>query len=269
MKKILVSLLAIAMLFAFTACNNENGEPAAQITNAKELADFAAQTGDFEGKTNAKLSGTITLENTVSFTKPGLTLGAEDGAKIVAGETGGTESEPVTLLSIDADKITFNDVVIEATGTQCTYAVAINANDFTYNRGSITGEYNDTNADTKYEYSSVNMGIAVAAGTTGTTVNGTTLKACWSPVYSSSADVELTNLVYESGIEFEVADAEKTVVKGCTQLTEGKTYDASFNVMTTYDTTEEVAKAVLDAFLKNNEGLKARLDGTAYPAEEA
>ena len=54
-------------------------------------------------------------------------------------------------------------------------------------------------------------------------------------------------------------------MKGCTQLTEGKTYDASFNVMTTYDTTEEVAKAVLDAFLKNNEGLKARLDGTAYP----
>ena len=158
MKKILVSLLAIAMLFAFTACNNENGEPAAQITNAKELADFAAQTGDFEGKTNAKLSGTITLKDTVSFAKPGLTLGAEDGAKIVAGETGGTESEPVTLLSIDADKITFNDVVIEATGTQCTYAVAVNANDFTYNRGSITGEYKET-------YSSVNMGIAVAAGT--------------------------------------------------------------------------------------------------------
>lgn len=262
MKKILVSLLAIAMLFAFTACNNENGEPAAQITNADELAAFAAQTGDFEGKTNAKLSGTITLKSTVSFTKSGLTLGAEDGAKIVAGETGGTESEPVTLLSIDADKITFNDVVIEATGTQCTYAVAVNANGFAYNGGSITGEYKET-------YSSVNMGIAVAAGTTGTTVNGTTLKACWSPVYSSSADVELTNLVYESGIEFEVADAEKTVVKGCTQLTEGKTYDASFNVMTTYDTTEEVAKAVLDAFLKNNEGLKARLDGNAYPAEEA
>ena len=262
MKKILVSLLAIAMLFAFTACNNENGEPAAQITNAKELADFAAQTGDFEGKTNAKLSGTITLKDTVSFTESGLTLGAEDGAKIVAGETGGTESEPVTLLSIDADKITFNDVVIEATGTQCTYAVAVNANDFAYNRGSITGEYKET-------YSSVNMGIAVAAGTTGTTVNGTTLKACWSPVYSSSADVELTSLVYESGIEFEFADAEKTVVKGCTQLTEGKTYDASFNVMTTYGTTEEVAKAVLDAFLKNNEGLKARLDGNAYPADEA
>ena len=244
MKKILISLLAIAMLFAFTACNNENGEPAAQITNAKELADFAAQTGDFEGKTNAKLSGTITLKDTVSFTESGLTLGAEKDAKIVAGETGGTESEPVTLLSIDADKITFNDVVIEATGTQCTYAVAVNANDFAYNRGSITGEYKKT-------YSSVNMGIAVAA------------------VYSSSADVELTSLVYESGIEFEVADAEKTVVKGCTQLTEGKTYDASFNVMTTYDTTEEVAKAVLDAFLKNNEGLKARLDGTAYPGEEA
>ena len=53
MKKILVSLLAITMLFAFTACNNENGEPAAQITNADELAAFAAQTGDFEGKTNA------------------------------------------------------------------------------------------------------------------------------------------------------------------------------------------------------------------------
>ena len=263
MKKILVSLLAIALLFAFTACNNENGEPAAQITNAEELADFAAQTGDFEGKTNAKLSGTITLKDTVSFAKPGLTLGSEDGAKIVAGETGGTESEPVTLLSIDAAEITFNDVVIEATGTQCTYAVAVNANDFTYNRGSITGEYKET-------YSSVNMGIAVAAGTTGTTVSGTTLKACWSPVYSSSADVELTNLIYESGIEFEVADAEKTDVKGCTQLTEGKTYDASFNVMTKYGTTEEVAKAVLDAFLKNNEGLKARLDGTAYPpAEEA
>lgn len=261
MKKILVSLLAIAMLFAFTACNNENGEPAAQITNAKELADFAAQTGDFEGKTNAKLSGTITLKDTVSFAKPGLTLGAEDGAKIVAGETGGTESEPVTLLSIDAAEITFNDVVIEATGTQCTYAVAVNANDFTYNRGSITGEYKET-------YSSVNMGIAVAAGTTGTTVNGTTLKACWSPVYSSSADVELTNLIYESGIEFEVADAEKTVVKGCTQLTEGKTYDASFNVMTEYGTTEEVAKAVLDAFLKNNEGLNARLDGNAYTVSE-
>ena len=262
MNKRLSSLLAIGMLFAFTACNNENGEPAAQITNAKELADFAAQTGDFEGKTNAKLSGTITLEDTVSFTESGLTLGAEDGAKIVAGETEGTESKPVTLLSVNADKITFNDVVIEATGTQCTYAVAVNANDFAYNRGSITGEYKKT-------YSSVNMGIAVAAGTTGTTVNGTTLKACWSPVYSSSADVELTNLVYESGIEFEFADAEKTVVKGCTQLTEGKTYDASFNVMTTYGTTEEVAKAVLDAFLKNNEGLKARLDGNAYPADEA
>ena len=142
MKKILVSLLAIAMLFAFTACNNENGEPAAQITNADELAAFAAQTGDFEGKTNAKLSGTITLESTVSFTKSGLTLGAEDGAKIVAGETGGTESEPVTLLSIDADKITFNDVVIEATGTQCTYAVAVNANDFGY---LTTDVYENTN----------------------------------------------------------------------------------------------------------------------------
>ena len=75
--------------------------------------------------------------------------------------------------------------------------------------------------------------------------------------------------VKQAGIEFEFADAEKTVVKGCTQLTEGKTYDASFNVMTKYGTTEEVAKAVLDAFLKNNEGLKARLDGNAYPADEA
>ena len=58
------------------------------------------------------------------------------------------------------------------------------------------------------------MGITIAAGSTGTTIEGSVFRDCYTPIYAASSSFTLKDSKWNSGVEVETLPTEATVISG-------------------------------------------------------
>lgn len=257
MKKAFMLALSVLMISAFISCDNNVNEPRVEVTSEEELTEALSAAATGEPK-NIVIVDSFDVSGNIAINVDGVKLSAENDAVLTA-NTSGTSETPFHLVDVNANGVVFNNVRITASGTQCIWAVNVNGNDFVYDGGAITGADNST-------YSAVNMGIVISANSTGTEIRNVTLKDCFTPVYSSSADVTIEKVVFNSGMQFERATVEDTKISGCSKLSDGTYTSCAVDVRTDYGTSEDVAKSVLDNIIAKNTDVTGRLNGSAYPA---
>ena len=211
------------------------------------------------------VSASLSVEEKISNVT--IRIGEEPAAataRVLAASTFAAPTAANELLKINSDNVVFDGVNIEVFGSAVMYnVITVNADNFTFQNGSITGQKftaEGTETDEYFgdtDYSNVNMGIAIAAGTTGTKITNSTFDSNYTPVYTSSPDFTFDTLTFDSGIELETV-SEKSVITGCRKLTDDDSFTAKINVMTkagSLVTDYEAANEARERFLEANPGL--------------
>ena len=275
MKRTIIAVISMVLiLFAFSACRptvvgipvdptpgtDNPGTPVtpAPDTSVKDVNSYdglRAALIDPEVKT-INLTSDLTLDPdeiaVLEFTKSGLTFnGNKHTITVTSSGTGSTSNAPDYLFDIKGTGITFKDVNIAVTDKSlCTWAINVNANGFTFDGGSITGTiYLDE------DYSTVNIGFAISANTTGTAIKNVELKGNYTPVSASSPAFELYNVKFESGMEIDYI-SEATKITECSEIPDAD-YNAAINIHSSAD------EASMLKFMEENDVI-VTADGKTY-----
>lgn len=156
--------------------------------------------------------------------------------KFISVTGNGTVMSRVSITVNKIDNASYNAITVESGVTG-----------FQFKDGTITGDITDYSNLSEY---TANMGIDFNSGASGS-VTDSTITGFSSPIYSSSPDITIDGVHFESGIELELVDGG-TVVKNCTDVYGG--YRAKVNIMTKDGgtTPQETAKAKLTEFVKSS-----------------
>ena len=292
MKRTIIAVISIVLIaFAFTACRQSvvipfDPVPSNPNTPVTPTPDPSVESVDsYDGLRAALIDPdvkTVELEadlnltpdevKELEFSKTGLVIDGKGKTITIVPTTSKTasvlsavarEGEPTTshVFEINSDNVTFKDMnfVVEDPSLR-TWLINVNKNGFTYDGGSITGVINGT-------YSTVDMGIVIASGTTGTTIKDVTFKGNFTPVTATSPDFTIDGAIFESGMIFENSDPVKTVVKNCKHL-DNADWRATIDLYTVESgyssTTSENAIAVRSAILSeenNNTDVSVTING--------
>ena len=294
MKRTIIAVISIVLIaFAFTACRQSvvipfdpmPGNPNTPVTPTPDpsvesvdsydglraaLIDPDVKTVELEADLNLTPDEVKELE----FSKTGLVIDGKGKTITIiptASKTASVlsavarEGEPTTshVFEINSDNVTFKDMnfIVEDPSLR-TWLINVNKNGFTYDGGSITGVINDA-----VTYSTVDMGIVIASGTTGTTIKDVTFKGNFTPVTATSPDFTIDGAIFESGMIFENSDPVKTVVKNCKHL-DNADWSATIDLYTSESgnssTSSENALAVRSAILSeenNNTDVSVTING--------
>ena len=156
--------------------------------------------------------------------------------KFISVTGNGTVMSRVSITVNKIDNASYNAITVEPGVTG-----------FQFKDGTITGDITDYSNLSEY---TANMGIDFNSGASGS-VTDSTITGFSSPIYSSSPDITIDGVHFESGIELELVD-DGTVVKNCTDVDGG--YRAKVNIMTKDGgtTPQETAEAKLTEFVKSS-----------------
>ena len=255
MKKILVALLAIAMLFSFASCDNSGKEPAKAIETIDDLTAFAAQTGSFENTKEAYIANDIEITSTVTISAEGLTLDSAEGVTVKVSAADG--------IAISGKNTTIKNVVFDASArTVATDIIIINTSDVSITGCSFTGP-------TTAENGLVVYGIK---GNTNTniTVDGNTFKSLRVPFYMDSHGVtpaptwSFKNNIVDSCLKACIELASESSFFTDNEFTNGLgTFDVEYAISYEPKATEEQAKALSEA----NKGCKVQYGTGTYSPE--
>ena len=268
MKKITIALLAIAMLFAFVACEDNGSDTrVATVTTENEFVS-TIESASVTGIDKIVLGAPIALDEPVAITKAGLEIvGSSDNVLTVSNSAEYIGAKG--MLNINADNVKLTDVYIEVPEASAKINVIYTNNSGVTINGSSIKWLGEVTEYTNVENSDINMAVDVDANGSARIV-GTSFTNCVTPVYSSSADVAIESCKFNSGIEFEVVSAV-TKVTDCTPVGEGDVLGTA-KVSVWYDgVNKETATAFLDSVSGDN--IITRLYNTstsdyeAYPAE--
>ena len=167
--------------------------------------------------------------------------------KFISVTGNGTVMSRVSITVNKIDNASYNAITVESGVTG-----------FQFKDGTITGDITDYSNLSEY---TANMGIDFNSGASGS-VTDSTITGFSSPIYSSSPDITIDGVHFESGIELELV-GDGTVVKNCTDVDGG--YRAKVNIMTKDGgaTPQETAEAKLTEFVKssNNSNVFITIDG--------
>ena len=292
MKRTIIAVISIVLIaFAFTACRQSvvipyDPTPSNPNTPVTPAPDPSVESVDsYDGLRAALIDPdvkTVELETDLNltpdevkeleFSKTGLVIDGKGKTITIDSATSKTasmfsavarEGEPTTshVFEINSDNVTFKNInfVVEDPSLR-TWLINVNKNGFTYDGGSITGVINET-------YSTVDMGIVIASGTTGTTIKDVTFKGNFTPVTATSPDFTIDGAIFESGMIFENSDPVKTVVKNCKHL-DNADWRATIDLYTAESgnssTTSENALAVRSTILSeenNNTDVSVTING--------
>ena len=190
------------------------------ISNLEDLKSFASGSAGSVAKLIAPI--TVTEEITFSNKANDLTLnGNGNGNEITVDIAGSTSSSPAVAFHVYGSSVTFDDVDISV-DTGCINVIVPYSTGFTYDGGTITGVVNGSEWH-------VNMGIAPAAGSSGTIIKNATFIKNSSPVYAESADFTLDNVGFENGIEIANYTSGITKITDCYEI-DGTEYPAALNL---------------------------------------
>ena len=199
MKKILIALLAAAMLFAFTACDDDNGPSFREVRNFSELKGAVEA-----GEKNIALADDIDIEENLELDVAGLTIIGNDHTMTIGSEYNGT-GYVINVLASDVTIDNVNIIVTEdKTGVYVIEAGNVTSTGFTFKNSSIKGE--KWNADSE---TNASVAIGVNLSTEGT-ANNCEFTDCYTPIYVNASSVTLNEIKFNSGITFGVdVSAEK------------------------------------------------------------
>lgn len=188
------------------------------ISNIDDLKSFASGSAG----SIAKLIEPITVTESITFIAEANNLALNGkGNEITVDIAGSTSSSPAVAFHIYGSSVTFDDVDI-AVDTGCINVIVPYSTGFTYDGGTITGVVNGSEWP-------VNMGIAPAAGSSGTIIKNATFIKNSSPVYAESADFTLDNVGFENGIEIANYTSGITKITDCYEI-DGTEYPAALNL---------------------------------------
>ena len=273
MKRTIIAVISIGLiLFAFSACRPtvvgipvdptpDTPTPDPSVKDVSTYEALRAALIDPEIKT---INLTVPMELTTAqiedleFNREGITLnGNKNVITVTAGTTPSTAGAPAKPFNINGASITFKNVKIEVKDTNvCAWLINVNADDFIFEGGSITGVINSNNSG-----STVNMGICIGANTTGTIIRDTILEGSYSPVYASSDAFTIDNVTFEKGMELEVV-SDKTMITNCKEIEDTK-YPAEIHIK---NGTEDDILALLRFISEegNNTITAVKADGKTY-----
>ena len=283
MKRTIIAVISIVLIaFAFTACRQSvvipfdpvPGNPNTPVTPTPDPSiddtvdsyeDLLAALTDpdiLTIKLSAGFSMTPAEAAALPFTREGITFDGNNMTLTISSDNPvTTPSTPAPVKSdiftINAPGITFRNLNLVVTDASIsTWMVVVNNNKFTFEGGSITGEiYFDQ------DYSTVNMGIVINAGTTGTVIKNVELKGNYTPVTASSPAFELNNVKFESGMEID-SISEATKITECSELSDAE-YIAAFTIVSGCDAAKakEISKANNNCVVTASDGVKYNQDG--------
>ena len=188
------------------------------ISNLEDLKSFASGSAG----SVAKLIAPITVTEEIIFSNKANDLILNgNGNEITVYIAGSTSSSPAEAFHVYGSSVTFDDVDISV-DTGCINVIIPYSTGFTYDGGTITGVVNGSEWP-------VNMGIAPAAGSSGTIIKNATFIKNSSPVYAESADFTLDNVGFENGIEIANYTSGITKITDCYEI-DGTEYPAALNL---------------------------------------
>ncbi len=195
MKKLVAILLSAIVLFSFAACNN--GAPLTDVRNQTELIG-ALEAGDKN----------IAIANDFDITRP-MVINV-DGVTINGNGHTLTIKEDISesyIINVTGSDVVMDGINISVTAEDAGLYVinASNSNTgFVFRNGSIVGSDWDA---TDSALASIAIGLNVVSSNV---VSNSTFKDCFTPIYVNGADVTLTDIEFNSGINFNaVIDAAK------------------------------------------------------------
>ncbi len=267
MKKILIALLAAAMLFAFTACDDDSSSkdvPDVEITTVDQLKAFASGETDneelkaFAAADYAAITKDITLSERVTIARDNVRL-AGNGGKItvsnvpaynVSGETG--------IINLAGDKVIVEGLEIAFTGegTGTLYVISAMGNNCEIKECVISG--NET-ADTVGSGLHLN-GIDAYINASNTIISGNTVKGTRMPVYfeTGSTGTKVSGNTFENYLKIDVDEDAAVEFTGNTFKSRFTSNDYDIKFLSTTD------KVDCDAISKANNNAVVE---SAYIAE--
>ena len=189
MKKIFIALLAASMLFAFVACDDDNGPSFKAVRNYNELV------GAIEaGEKNIVLASDIEIADGLELDVDGLTIKG-DGHSMTVSSANGTGF----VVNVLAPDVIIDDVdfVVSAIGVRLIEAGNSVATGFTFKNSSITGE--TWSVENEGNSASVIIGLNLSTG--GEVINSEFVD-CYTPIYVNASSIKLNGVKFNSGIVF-------------------------------------------------------------------
>lgn len=252
---IIVSFLMVIALLA--SCSSATPAPEKDVikigkTTYESLAKAidAAEDGD----TITVAEGSYVIDGAIEIAK-----------KISIKGAGSDKTEFTVADGVAADVFTIKaaDVSVEGISFKATsgehHAFAVFANGFAFKKSSITGDFSNLAEDTD----PIMMGIAIAAGTEDTVIEGAVFTDCYTPVYASSASFTIKDSKWNSGVEIDQLPTDATKITGNSTLDVEK-YKGKINFQNAETSKEDVA-----AFAKANPGISFLINGTVVAPEPA
>ena len=267
MKKISIVLLYVAMLFAFTACNNST--PTGSSVLAYDEDDLIKYVNN-SGVTSVTIVGKIELSQPITITTEGFQLiGTDESSITVSSENEVTGAQG--MINVNADNVVIDKIDFIVPSDSGLINIIYTNNEDLKVQGSSFSYSGTISTYEEIANSKINMAIDIDAGGSAV-ISGTSFTNAVTPVYVSSQNVRIENCKFNSGIEFETIGSNAVV--NCEPVGEGDVLGTAkvtiwYTGAPNTTTTEADAKAFLDRV--SGDEIITRLyngtDTTVYPAE--
>ena len=206
MKKLIVIALSVMMLFAFTACNN--GASYTEVRNQEELLG-ALEAGD----KNISITQGFEINEPFAISDSDVVINGNHNVLTISNDI----AEAGYVINVTGSNVKMDGVDIEVNAENAALYVinASNSNSgFEFRNGSITsGDWSET-------LNEAGIAIGLNVGTDAKVINSD-FQDCFTPIYVNGANVTLTDIDFNSGINFNaIVD-----VANLTNLTKSETAD--------------------------------------------
>ena len=207
-RNLLFICIAILMAMALiVSCDSKTPEPT-PVEPKKNVISIGSETYD-------------SLSDAVKAAKDGDTIEVAEGAYTIDSPI--AIDKKFTIKGTGIGKTVFNIVESEASDTKVIdiraafgdkklayWAINVNKNNFTFKNSAIKGDFSNVGSGVD----PIMMGITIAAGSTGTTIEGSVFRDCYTPIYAASSSYTLKDSKWNSGVEVETLPTEATVISG-------------------------------------------------------
>ena len=208
--------MAMALI---VSCDSKTPEPT-PVEPKKNVISIGSETYDSlsdavkaakDGDTIEVAEGAYTIDSPIAIDKKITIKGTGIGKTVF--NIVQSEASDTKVIDINAEGVVFEGIDIRAAfGDKklAYWAINVNKNNFTFKNSAIKGDFSNVGSGVD----PIMMGITIAAGSTGPTIEGSVFRDCYTPMYAASSSFTLKDSKWNSGVEVETLPTEATVISG-------------------------------------------------------
>ena len=219
-RNLLFICIAILMAMALiVSCDSKTPEPT-PVEPKKNVISIGSENYDSlsdavkaakDGDTIEVAEGAYTIDSPIAIDKKITIKGTGIGKTVF--NIVESEASDTKVIDINAEGVVFEGIDIRAAFGEkklAYWAINVNKNNFTFKNSAIKGDFSNVGSGVD----PIMMGITIAAGSTGTTIEGSVFRDCYTPIYAASSSFTLKDSKWNSGVEIKTLPTEATVISG-------------------------------------------------------